>query len=703
MDLIASFERRWMQPSYYWGSLWTDNYLLERKNNDWSKLVTILNVFLFQKERQSNEYAILVFPENWNKIWCSISNNFPVETRHLIKAIPLKVPFDKYTFESELLRHVSIRDTIGFVCLLGVFDCFSFREFSVASAFFSCLFVHSHLKKDANVSFVDHLPQQSLKYLIRWLLYSIHDKTACHSHIYHLRISDFSESLTQPVDVPWLFLLSVERKNEMCAKTTTSSASISCSVTSAFFPPEMSWDNVYTLPRMMLSLLKYRTQKMVIDKLVPGSFTYYYCNGSDSSTVEYTIIVYDTHVECPKTRECGLFIRENQATDWLFKTSEGLEKIGEQCSTSRLLVVIVRRTTNTSSQDNLQKEFETMKEKIGSKLAMLTPFPRVDQAQICFLTVNDPEESLGSVVDECDSNYAGKILVYDVPNMDSVEFPQKRLMVFSCNPRVIQSEAQLDKEKNVCGTLSCSEYYGGIILSLSFLNKTIFSQKDAVTCRILGLGGGVLALCLAQVFQFIGTPLLLTVVELDPQVVRMAQKWFMYEEIIRRKFCCCTIQTVIKDALQDIQELPEETQNLVILDINGDSNTKAMLCPSPEFVQTKFLLKIHTVLKSGGLFILNLATRCENTKKNVYSSLQSIFCDCCVIKTKHEINEVVICRKQNKENSLSPFSKSMLQSRLNCHIASLVAAFNGNPEEDLVKGISNNQWNEQLFVINKMC
>ncbi|XP_062584917.1 eEF1A lysine and N-terminal methyltransferase-like [Saccostrea cucullata] len=334
---------------------------------------------------------------------------------------------------------------------------------------------------------------------------------------------------------------------------------------------------------------------------------------SSSSEPRYTLHI----VDVPETglRKFAIFIvPQGRETDWLFGSEEGRNHLAKNAGFERLVVVSLSRHHSYSDMDSVKHE-------LSSKVMELAPPGFKDGVQIPFLSLG---EDIGSrtVVCEGHSQLSGDYVVEDVAADGGQIF--RRLIFTSC-PNVIQSEARLKQETKKKGkgkkkhtidhSYLASQYYVAMVAGLGFL-KSAVNKDEKLTCSLIGLGGGGLPNFLHQYVPQIE----IDSVDIDPEIVEVARKWFGYQEDSKQRVHVADGIKFVQDAVREGQK-----KDLVILDVDSKDRTVGMSCPPLPFVATSFLSTVKDLLKDSGLLMINVVCRDDKLKSQVFHDIMEVF------------------------------------------------------------------------------
>jgi len=182
-------------------------------------------------------------------------------------------------------------------------------------------------------------------------------------------------------------------------------------------------------------------------------------------------------------------------------------------------------------------------------------------------------------------------------------------------------------------------HHRSIVASLA-IGAVDFLEAPLSVC-LVGLGGGCLAMFLRKHFPNAN----ITVLELDPEVVKAAKDWFEFKP--DDKLTC-----LIKDGVEFFHEtsnLQDELSfgkfDVVILDVAGSESFEGGLsCPPPMFLEEECLKNIKKLLKPRGALALNLVVRCEKKSHDLKQRIRDLFETVMSHPISDDtVNELLIC------------------------------------------------------------
>ncbi|MEQ2257873.1 eEF1A lysine and N-terminal methyltransferase [Xenotaenia resolanae] len=375
----------------------------------------------------------------------------------------------------------------------------------------------------------------------------------------------------------------------------------------------------------------------------------------------YTLTVQDCPpgAKVPRPNQFAIFIvPRGSETAWLYSSTEGRRQLAASANFRRLVVVSMHRNQEYTDMQAVQSELSPV-------VMDLAPPGMPTNQQVPFLSVGG---GLGwrEEVSRGVSQLSGEYCVENVRGEDGELY---RRLVFLSNISLVQSESRLvssntaassHKKKNkkktkaasTAVTLSagvsvdsgflCCAHHEVMVAGLSMLGVgTPQNKDDPVSVLLVGLGGGGLP----QFLRNFVPNATVEVVELDPVVLEVAKEWFGFRPDDR-------LTVTLGDGLERICSLEKEGGHLfdvIMFDVDNKDSSLGMSCPPAGFVETPVLQKVFNLLTLRGLFILNLVCRDLVLRKNVLERVRSVFPTILSRKIAEEINEVLLCSREEKD------------------------------------------------------
>lgn len=365
----------------------------------------------------------------------------------------------------------------------------------------------------------------------------------------------------------------------------------------------------------------------------------------------YTFYIIDQKSYAP-VKFAVFIVPQGREMEWMFASTAGRKQLIENAGCERLVIVHLNR-------NHLYTDLDEVKRELSSKVMEFAPSDFKKNVKVPFM-------SIGSNIGQRTLCYSGKsetsgdYIIEDVQGEGEQMF---RRLVFLSNQYVIQSEAKLVKEivkknkkkKNHIkwnidfNYLSC-QHHIYMFAGLSFLN---LENTENINSLMVGLGGGLLPMFMKKHIKKIS----IDVVELDEDVMKIANKWFGLE--LSEK-----LKVHIADGIEFIANSAQkgEKYEVVMLDVDNKDISAGISCPPISFVQEPFLKKIIQLISPNGILILNLACRDQQIKNTIFSNLSSVFSVIFAKSVADEVNQIIYAlpNQTETENNLSAHAKKNL-------------------------------------------
>uniref|UniRef100_A0A8C6VDE4 eEF1A lysine and N-terminal methyltransferase n=1 Tax=Naja naja TaxID=35670 RepID=A0A8C6VDE4_NAJNA len=340
-----------------------------------------------------------------------------------------------------------------------------------------------------------------------------------------------------------------------------------------------------------------------------GTISLDLCN-KDTGQVRYTLhVVHSPKTKMSHDKQFAIFIiPQGRETEWLFGTEEGRKQLATSAGFWRLVTVALHRNQHYDNMGAIQAE-------LSEKVMELAPPGLPAQQQVPFLSV-DGDIGIRTIQHSDTSPFSGEYVIEDVKGDGACYF---RRLIFLSNRNIVQSEARLSSR---------------------------VSHKEAqIHMLVIGLGGGSLPLFLHDYFVQCSVD----VVEIDSAMLEVATRWFGFSPGDRLKIH-------IADGLVYVANLTAKapsSYDVIMFDVDSKDSTLGISCPPPAFVEKTFLQQVRTLLKTEGIFILNLVCRDIFLQGSVLAALKETFPVLYTQKIEGEVNEIIFCQQHDKVK-LSP-------------------------------------------------
>lgn len=357
-------------------------------------------------------------------------------------------------------------------------------------------------------------------------------------------------------------------------------------------------------------------------------------NGS-SHIPRYILHVVDSPK--PRPNKFAIFIVPmRRETEWLFAMEVGRKQLLENADVERLIVVIVQRGHEYGDMDSIQDE-------LNEHMLELAPASYKPGTKIPFLSLGE-DLSKVEVLEEGTSDLTGDYVIEDLEGTDGNFY---RRLIFLNNQNLIQSEARLlepeSKKKRgkkyvrnkmiVDKSYLACKHHLSIVAGLVLLNDCCKLLDTGFKILLVGLGGGSLATFIHKHFPKVS----LDVVDIDVNMVKVASKWFSFEEDDRMK-------AHVAEGISFIRERAENDAankyHVIILDVD-DKDYYDQICPPKPFVETENLENMKRILSPQGVLIVNLLCRNEKRYAEALANIKNIYQSLYRTSIEEEVNDTV--------------------------------------------------------------
>ena len=427
-----------------------------------------------------------------------------------------------------------------------------------------------------------------------------------------------------------------------------------------------------------------------------------YVEGSDndvndeqlSSNVRYTLTIIDR--SGPASIPTALFlIPAGREAEYMF--THGLSSIADSANTSRLIAVSQGRHHVFHSTQQIQDELAYVCQILhrgGSFVKHASSSQSLGSIPFMALSGVGEREVLHQGVSELSGAYVIEQVVLDDNSIDIGDKGKNSLTVrrlyFQNNPFVIQSELYYKNTPSglVLDPSRSFEYHKTMVAglaSLSLSENLLAASGSEAECAtspesislqrglLLGLGGGGFI----HLVHWILPRTRWAAIELDPEVVELAQRYFDLDTCVESGF----LQIRVGNALHvsaghnDGSELQfvHGSLSFIAIDVDSKDTTLGMSCPPPEFVDVSYLEKLSMLLCESGVLAVNVSARDNKLLEHACQMIHSVFPFTLISSHEDSINVVVFAsRRELRPNPLKESVPAGCLDDLNEAIANLV-------------------------------
>lgn len=357
----------------------------------------------------------------------------------------------------------------------------------------------------------------------------------------------------------------------------------------------------------------------------------------NEKTPRYSLFILDQKSSARTVNYAAFICPQGRETEWLFATKPGRRKLLESAQHARLAIVTMHREQKYTCLDDVKLELnETVKS--------FAPKGLRDTAKIPFLSLGSDVGSRTTVY-KGTSELSGDFVVEDVTSDDRKIY---RRLIFLNNQGIIQSEALMKQVKNKTfvdfSFLSC-QHHTLMILGIQA------SSQSKLRNLVIGLGGGGLVNYIHHFLKEQRT----TVIEIDPEIVKVAKEYFGLVEDQER------LKVVVDDGLKYMceQSAAKKPQfQSILFDVDSKDQSLGISCPPKEFLDPQILEAVKSLIPNDGVFILNFVCRDNSSRNQTVNTLKQIFLSVLSYKLEEDVNEIFYCFREPLKEFAEKFSRS---------------------------------------------
>ena len=375
-----------------------------------------------------------------------------------------------------------------------------------------------------------------------------------------------------------------------------------------------------------------------------------------SDDIAFTISVIDSKdKDLIALNKCAaVIIGKSFANDFVSLTAEGNMSLCQQCKVSRLLLV-------RAAPFNFDP-VHVIKDKISGYVILFKFNSCVDKS-LPIMLMNEEQKDITNVFAD------DKILIRDVKENDI----NLRQLIFISNPYQVQCEIKttltsktklknnkdnpdtnlipiktLDKfsQKNLVQCFDDSFismfYIQALLCGVLFMDLKNL-PKEKIKILVLGAGIGTINYYFDKILK---SNVCIDAVELDKNVAEKGKEYFGLNNYTKEKNP--NIKWYFNDARNFVLDKSvKDYYDLIVMDINN-TNSKEGISPPPVFFEENIINKIHSMLKSNGIYIIDLLARSYQNYKNAYTVLEKQFPHILYIDNNEDLNKIHLCFKTKR-------------------------------------------------------
>ncbi|CAF1791114.1 unnamed protein product [Brassica oleracea var. botrytis] len=344
----------------------------------------------------------------------------------------------------------------------------------------------------------------------------------------------------------------------------------------------------------------------IFETVSPSRFISFTIPNPNSPSHLLRVAVLDSpiHSSDSSPRVAAMLVPKHRETDWIFSTESGhLQLLLNLPNISRLILI-------GDDPDDISNSPADDSERLKPLVAALSPKP-LTKEEAPFLIYEDDvvsrvelERSVGP--------YVGEMVIEDVEiEIDEVTREFRRRLRFKRTPNLVQSDIKMVRTRGEEFEPRLTElvhpYLAPMVASLSLIGCDLKRRPKALC---IGVGGGGLLSFLKLKLGFE-----VTGVEIDPEVLRVARRYFGLEE----RFASVHVGDGV-DFLKRLDDVDSKFDVLMV-DLDSSDPVHGVSAPPVEFVAKDVLLAARAVLVPCGVLVINVIP----LSKTFYEELKDVF------------------------------------------------------------------------------
>ncbi|CAN6874987.1 hypothetical protein Bca4012_047005 [Brassica carinata] len=347
----------------------------------------------------------------------------------------------------------------------------------------------------------------------------------------------------------------------------------------------------------------------IFETVSPSRFISFTIPNPNSPSHLLRVAVLDSpiHSSDSSPRVAAMLVPKHRETDWIFSTESGhLQLLLNLPNISRLILI----GDDPEDLSNSPADDEILEQRVKPLVAALSP-KTLFKEEVPFLIYEDDVVSRVEL-ERTVGPYVGEMVIEDVEiEIDEVTREFRRRLRFKRTPNLVQSDIKMVRTRGEEFEPQLTElvhpYLAPMVASLSLIGCDL---KRGPKALCIGVGGGGLLSFLKLKLGFE-----VTGVEIDPEVLRIARRYFGLEE----RFA----SVHVGDGVDFLKRLDDDGSKFDVLMVDLDSSdpVHGVSAPPVEFVAKDVLLAARAVLVPCGVLVINVIP----LSKTFYEELKDVF------------------------------------------------------------------------------
>ena len=374
-----------------------------------------------------------------------------------------------------------------------------------------------------------------------------------------------------------------------------------------------------------------------------------------SENIDFTLTICDA--EDPnllETKKCvAIIVSKNYANDFIYINPEGNMALCKQVNAARILLI---RPAPFNFDDTT-----TIKNKMSSYI-LLFKFKDCITDSIPVMLMSDENNEMNTIFTN------ENLRVVDV--VDNERKDILRQLIFLQSPNEIQSEIKisLTSKKNIKNDhenkyhpiftsekysnknlVECLDenylsmfYIKSILSSILFINLENYPENK-INVLVLGAGIGTINFYFDKILK---SNVNVDAVELNSKVTEIGKEYFGLNNYKYKKG---NIKWFFEDAKKFLlNNNNKDYYDMIVMDINNTNHNEG-ISPPPIFFEKDIISKIFSLLKSQGLYVINVMARSFKNYCDSFKILDSIFPNIFLVDNNEDLNKIHFCFKSKNE------------------------------------------------------
>ncbi|EYC03246.1 hypothetical protein Y032_0095g2836 [Ancylostoma ceylanicum] len=219
--------------------------------------------------------------------------------------------------------------------------------------------------------------------------------------------------------------------------------------------------------------------------------------------------------------------------------------------------------------------------------------------------------------------------------------------------------------------------YAKMMIASGFMMEGLkLTSQKSQDVLMIGLGGGLISNFFSTIPE---TKVNLTTIELDPDVLMFAKKWFGLEE-------SPTNHVIIEDGIVFMREAAKKGIKYDTLLLDACTNDRrTIMCPVPVFLQPEAIKDMASILNENGVFAANLLVVADDVDavENQILDLFKKHFETCFLLRFYPKQRMLLCSRRQKwdfMNQAKRFAQNLMMAddKFNFELTGMILQYGDN-------------------------